>query len=379
MENLIQKPFHFIIFTDGTKTFAQNNQTGEIEFHGTDASEVIKNTLKGLRSILIKKGVYSLSRPVEMVSNLDLVLEEGAVLEFPSDYRDAAVRFGNSVRFSSFTGGILRLSKPPQMGWTGFHLQSSGGGVLFNAIHNVEIWRPKIGILLEVSSEDGWINGNDFRSIRIAEPEIFIDFDMTVPWKRGQNGFNRNHFQNIFGQSGPETTFGARSIRHLGNLFLDVRFWDLSHPEGVSASVHPDAEDTIILGGIMTQRNFVNQGLRTQVIDPFHGVSLDDVAIWSSRVSMEEVTEPGRDDVKRLVHGLLDTPVVQFKRSPESPHERLGVVAESAPPVLLSESNPEGLSLPSYVANLHLAFKEQQRQIQELRMELSQIGPDGKT
>jgi hypothetical protein len=66
--------------------------------------------------------------------------------------------------------------------------------------------------------------------------------------------------------------FGVQGVRDRGNLFLSVEFIDGQHsPSAISASIHPHAEDTLILGGTMTVQNFIDEGDRTQVIDPFNG------------------------------------------------------------------------------------------------------------
>jgi hypothetical protein len=110
----------------------------------------------------------------------------------------------------------------------------------------------------------------------------FISFEMSdeiAP--TGANGINRNLFSAITCQvASPEavaddtsnTTFGFRGIRDRGNAFLDVKLIDLHHnPDAVSTSIHPDARDTLIMGGAMAGPNFDDQGERTQILDLIQG------------------------------------------------------------------------------------------------------------
>jgi parallel beta-helix repeat protein len=53
--------YSYIIWTDGTKYYAKNGQTGQIEFSGTDASTVIQSAIDALPNggkIFIKAGTY---------------------------------------------------------------------------------------------------------------------------------------------------------------------------------------------------------------------------------------------------------------------------------------------------------------------------------
>ena len=63
---------------------------------------------------------------------------------------------------------------------------------------NTTIRDANIGIKLLVDGSSGWINANSFQFLKLWRNNIFIDFDMTVPWPGGQVvGIYRNHFQNI--------------------------------------------------------------------------------------------------------------------------------------------------------------------------------------
>lgn len=168
--------------------------------------------------------------------------------------------------------------------WVAFSLQSGSDSVGFSTIRDVEIVYPGVGIELVVDAANTWINDNEFQSLRIMWPgKTFIDFVMEAEYG-GERGFgiNNNYFENIMGQADPwSTEFGAKNIRHDGNTFVNVKFWDLEVPslkpaaQRTRASVHPDARDTLVLGGFMTVHKtgvptiakFEDKGARTQIID----------------------------------------------------------------------------------------------------------------
>jgi hypothetical protein len=73
-----EQPSSFIIFTNGTYYYAKNGITGQIDFSGTDASTVIQAAIKALRNggrILVKSGVYQLSRTITDNGNDNIILE----------------------------------------------------------------------------------------------------------------------------------------------------------------------------------------------------------------------------------------------------------------------------------------------------------------
>lgn len=363
----IKVPNYNLVYREGDVFFVQDNTTGAIIHQGDDASAVLDCAKGSVRSIYIKKGEYPISRTLDMESDLEIYFEKGAILVVPEGFTESAIRFGNGVRFAKIDGGIVREAGNAAKQWTGIDLVSSGLGVLFNSVHHFEVWNPGTAIALRVDNGMGWVNGNDFRNLRIVHPRIFIDFDMSAPWRPSENGINRNHFQQIVGQADSATLFGARNIRHLANLFLDVKFWDLGNPDAVSASIHRDAEDTLILGGIMTNRSFDNRGARTQVIEPFAGASFADVTAWSSKKSRFDLRQVSAQEEASLLRQLMDTQVFYFRDSTSARKDRLGLLAEEAPSQLVAEGNEDALSLVDHVAMLHLAVKNLQSQISELR------------
>jgi hypothetical protein len=300
--NKLRLPSSYMIYTDGITTYALNGQTGKIDFQGVDAAEVIRSTFGKHRHILISSGLYRITSPMDLVDDIALEMENGAILEVPNGYegyvfglksRPASEEFGtNNVRI---TGGTIREERTdawdpnpppvplyPQRKWTAFWLlvEHTMGGVFFNTIRDVRIDDPNVAIKLEerppcsidVSNPRDWcwINNNVFDNLLIYEPNTYIEFavdkDVYDPLIRAQ--FSDNVFQNIQGQSGYNTLFGVKNIRGTDNMFVGVTLYDIKNPAGVSANVlQYFAEDTIIIGGAMTYAKFEDKGWRTQIID----------------------------------------------------------------------------------------------------------------
>ena len=279
--NHLQLPASYIIFTDGDSTiYALNGETGRIDYQGTDAAGVIRQTVAKNRKVFIKNGLYPFSSPVDLDSSFILELEPGAILEVPNGYSSYVFGFvdqGDHLGNASIAGGKIREAGSPQRLWQAVLLKSSGKGILFNTVKDICIVDAGVAITLLIDDSEGWINGNEFKSIRIWHPRIFIDFVVSADTARG---FHRNYFEDIMGQAQSYTTYGARNVRDIGNVFLDVKFWDLHYnPSAISASISEYARDTIILGGIMSNQNFEDNGIRTQIIDGFQYADLKDATI----------------------------------------------------------------------------------------------------
>ncbi|MEZ4869774.1 MAG: hypothetical protein R3C14_51085 [Caldilineaceae bacterium] len=277
-----QLPYTYIIYPENpnlvsTTIFAQNSETGEVEFQGVDAAAIFLQTFAERHSILVKAGAYLITSPLNLLTQMTLTLESGVTLWVPNGYDQHVIGIIDAKQHIRVSGGLIREQQAPnsaQRQWQGIRLLESTGEdgpkITSNTIEGVEIWDADVAIKLCVTHPEGWINGNRFRDIVMFRSNIFIDFEMAIP-HTGANGFNRNLFTNIIGQSTSNTEVGIRNIRHRANVFFDVKVWDLVkvNANGSDATVHPDASDTIILGGAMTGHNFADQGSGTQILDPF--------------------------------------------------------------------------------------------------------------
>jgi hypothetical protein len=162
--------------------------------------------------------------------------------------------------------GDPNRGNPPQRKWVGIQLQGSAGGVFFNNFLNMRINDANIGIRFLVDTAAGWINANSFKSIKMWNNNVFIDFDATGVGR----GIDRNYFENLECQCARNSSFGVRGIKGECNTFIDVNIWDL--PTGsTNATIDNSALNTIIIGGIMTGQGFIDRGRYTKIFDQWQG------------------------------------------------------------------------------------------------------------
>ena len=72
---------------------------------------------------------------------------------------------------------------------------------------------------------------------------------------------------------GYNTIHGIKDIRHDGNTFIDVKVWDIQSG-AISSNTHEHATGTIIIGGVMTNQLFTDQGKYTKIFDEWQGFKL---------------------------------------------------------------------------------------------------------
>jgi hypothetical protein len=75
MPEITQQPYSYVVYTDGSKYYAKNGSTGQIDYIGTDASTVLQSVLDAVsnqkRSVIyIAEGIYKMSRGVTIHSNV---------------------------------------------------------------------------------------------------------------------------------------------------------------------------------------------------------------------------------------------------------------------------------------------------------------------
>jgi hypothetical protein len=104
-------------------------------------------------------------------------------------------------------------------------------------------------------------------------------------------GIHRNHFHDVQCQCDQGTSVGVRNIRHIGNMFVDVKVWDI--PQSASSStIHQDATNTLIVGGIMTN-SFQDNGQFTKILDEWQGLQIgNDIAIPAAAIIGSSPPEP---------------------------------------------------------------------------------------
>jgi hypothetical protein len=293
--------FTYIIYKDGNSTVAQKSDKSNPITNVNP--EVVMNTvlkdpgpldnLTGIRAgpghIYVADGLYDLSssfQGFDLRAYTTLTLAPQAVLTVDETFTGSVFTLesdsGKPVSDCTIEGGYIRQrGSPSQRQWTGVLLHGVGDGMLFNKIMNSTIRNANIGIELVATSDPdgtygGWVNGNLFQGLKMWDNDIFIDFQMDGPYKPDtqHTGIHRNRFMNIECQTGSNTKYGVRNIRHFGNSFINVNIWDIhtGGPGATISTVHPDARGTTIISGIMTGQNFSSQGQGTKIIDENYGL-----------------------------------------------------------------------------------------------------------
>ena len=253
--------FTYIVYKDGNNTVAQKSDNSN-PITNINPDVVINQVLQdpgpldypnGIRAgpgyIYVADGVYDLSPSFQgfnLRSFTTLTFAPQAVLRVDATFTGSVfiLESGGGAPVSDWTidgGDIRQRGSPSQRGWTGILLHGVGnGGVLFNKIMNSIIRSANIGIQVVATSDPnappdrlgidgGWVNGNLFQGLKMWQNNIFIDFQMDGVYQADTQitGMHRNRFMNIECQSGSNTTYGVRNIRHFGNSFMNVNIWDI--------------------------------------------------------------------------------------------------------------------------------------------------------
>ncbi len=84
--------------------------------------------------------------------------------------------------------------------------------------------------------------------------------------------------------------------------------------------------------------------------------------VYSSKLYKQDISPLTEVEYQQALQALLGTQVVRFRYQgqPSDAKEKIGVLAEDAPPQILAESDPRAVSLQGYISLLHAAIKAQQ-------------------
>jgi hypothetical protein len=127
----------YVIFTDGSKIYAQNGDTGTVEFSDKNASKVIQSAIDSTMSsptffdrggqIFIKGGVYNLTAPLKIIGQVN----KG--IEFIGEGKDA-------TWFTSAENiNMIELSKAPFVRLAHFSMRFTGNGPVKSAIRGLSV------------------------------------------------------------------------------------------------------------------------------------------------------------------------------------------------------------------------------------------------
>src|SRR3989442_8356848 len=273
--------FDVIVYEFGGLYYAKDSQ--KIIISSDTPDTVIKTALTRGGEIYIAGGEYYLSKDFsgfDLKSLTHLKLAENSDIVVPSGYTGYVFRFSSGIGQSVIEGGQIFEAKPVKRNWIGIMMQGGPYGVYFNLIENMVITNPYIVIDFNAATGQ-WINANTFVNIKGWSFVRGLEFDFKGKHTDYVDGFDGNTFRDSTFQSGPMTTYGAKDIKHQNNAFYNVQFWDL--PTGaISSSIDASAKNTIIIGGIMTHKDFVDNGINTTVLDAWHSNLSSDSSISSA-------------------------------------------------------------------------------------------------
>src|SRR2546428_928426 len=248
--------------------------------------KIIKTALERGGEIYISGGPYYLPKNFSgfnIGSGTHLKLAENAKIIVPSGYGGYVFRFDNGVGYSVLEGGQINEANPTKGNWIGIMMQGGVDGVYYNIIENTVIINPYI--VIEFNATTGqWVMSNTFVNIKGDHFSRGIEFDFNGKHTDDVDGFDGNTFRDDMFTSGPMTTFGAKDVKHQYNAFYNVQFWDL--PAGaISSTIDESAKNTIIIGGLMTHRGFVDNGKNTTVLDSWHSNLLSNSSTSSAIIN----------------------------------------------------------------------------------------------
>ena len=237
----------------------------------------------------------------------EVYMDRQAKITVPNGYTGTVFNIGGGIEgykanynisFVHIEGGWIteNPSSPPiiaQQKWIAFQISGRCWGSVDNTVQKTYVVYPGTAIFFNGTGttpntpecshpqpgiNGTWANHNTFRDLYIHNPLRAISFNFTGTFKAYLNGFNRNQFENIFvetayhGDSATNnTSVCINNIEHITEEFSNVNCIDLGGNER-SAIISSTAQDTTIFGGVVTNKNFVDNGTNTRIIDGFKGI-----------------------------------------------------------------------------------------------------------
>lgn len=253
--------YHTIVSKSGTTYYAKD-RNGNALYSGSSAVTAIQTGLDRKGIVHIQNANYAIDGRLWIRSDTRVIVDQAARLQVASGYSDNVWYFHDGVVMASVEGGTVEELGTQQHLWNAVTFHSLSEGIFFNTVRDMKIWGPSCGIKLSTDSADGYIFNNVVDNLQIWHATIFIDFEVGVAEPLG---IHRNMFRDVLCQAASNVQYGARNIRHSGNMFINTIFWDL-HSTAVSASVDSTAIDTVIVNGAMTHNNYVDNGIRTTIL-----------------------------------------------------------------------------------------------------------------
>jgi len=108
-----QLPASYIIFQEGGRVYAKSGRTGQVEFQGSDAAEVIQSAIDALGTIgsgtlFVKRAAYLLDKPLDFRpwawTRCGIFCEDGAVLKADAEMSNLVELIGKDEPNGQFLG-----------------------------------------------------------------------------------------------------------------------------------------------------------------------------------------------------------------------------------------------------------------------------------
>ena len=154
MPEVSQQPYSYVIWTDGTKYYAKNGSTGQIEFSGDDASTVIHSAINKLREtnggrVLVKSGTYVLKTATKVFTEPNF---QPRVAVYAEDIPNIEIINERNVYYKVAPGTNLTpfyFSRCANLRWVGGTIDADRANQTYSGVE------PQVGYGLALFDCDG--------------------------------------------------------------------------------------------------------------------------------------------------------------------------------------------------------------------------------
>lgn len=269
-------PYNAIIYKSGT-VYKSKKSDGTLLASSTTLDGVVQAALDVAGTVLWPGAAdgsnYTPSSAAAWKIYPDTKLIMGAWITVPGGYANSLFTVDDTTggahvgeRIYVQGGFIQESSGTPQVLWTGLDIKSTSSasgnaGVTFCTFRDMFIKRCGVGVKLTCNAgAESFISGCTFDSITVNVPRV--GFEFAAPGTGSVQVASRNTFINCIAQAdqtqptGPlAMSHGFKNISNKNNAFFHCKGWDVISPN-VCSNITSTAEDTIIIGGLMTYQPY---------------------------------------------------------------------------------------------------------------------------